>query len=378
MKKINLIIAVLIALFLGSSIGNIYDSNAYIVGGALFVASLARLAAKTPQGVASVIAITDTSYAGEVLETFISHAMTSYQTLMKGCINILPGIKKKATVPILKVDSFIQAQLETPVNGGNIDIDARTLDPKDFMGYLEFNPRKFEQHWLAVQMNPKLMDAELPQTAEAAIIAKVLQQNGNYMEQAVWRSEFDAAAITTAQGSGLGPGDNNLIFFDGLLRGMYLDADVTKIATPVALTAANIFAKFDLVKAAAEANEAVYNSPGFKFLANFRTAQIFGEAQKAQANKGVDVTQQGVMKYDGKPIVSLPGIEDNTIIACVATSDVDSNIWAGVNDADEDSYLKIMPLQANSEKWFMKMLFKMDVNHGLGEEIVVYTTKTYI
>lgn len=348
-----------------------------LVAGTIYVVHL--LLVKHPKNaLLDGLTITDTSYAGKVLDQFIAYATTSFDTLIKGCINVLPGIKKKATVPKLTVDSFIQAHQETPSHGGDIDVDGRVLTPEDFMGYLEFNPRKFEQHWEAVKMNPKLLDAALPKTAESAIIQEVLKLNSAYMDRAVWQSEKDPAAIATALASGLGLGDNNLIFMDGIQRKAFLDADVTKIGSPVALTSANIVSKFEAV--AAEFGSEVYDNPNFKFLLSGAkgTREAYKSAQKGQTYKGPDFTQGANWTFDGKPVVTINGMSANTIAAGVFSRGMDSNLWLGVNDTDEETYLKLMRLQNNSEKYFIKMLFKMDVNYGLPEELVMYMTETYL
>lgn len=323
------------------------------------------------------ITINDTTYAGEVLESFIALATTTFQTLEKGCINVLPGIKKKETIPTISIDAFIQARAEKPVHGGDVNVGARTLEPKDVMGYLEFNPRKFEQHWLAVQMNPALLDAALPATAESAITQEVIKYNKNWLDRAVWQGVYDAAAVATALSNGLAPGDNNLIFFNGLLTQMFNDAAVQKIIAPTAvtLTAANIVSKMNAVKALLP--QAVYQDPRTKYMMSYNSAELYADAQKNQANKGVDFTQAGVPKFDGKDVVSIAGMPDNTIVLCKGSTDLMSNLWLGVNEAGEEDYFQMARLQANSELYFLKMLMKLDTNYAFGAETALYTTVDY-
>lgn len=380
-KIFKLLAGFMLALFLGTAIAPLVNQasqaeavNPWVVGTTIWLVQLVTVS--LPAGVfLEGLTITDTEYAGEVLDRFIAYASTMFDTLLKGCINVEAGIKKSVTVPKLTVSDFIQAHQETPTHGGSVDVDGRKLVPEDFMGYLQFNPRKFESHWKAVQMNPKLLDAALPKSAESAIIQEVLKLNGAYMDKAVWRAVKDAAAIATAKANGLGPGDNNLIFNDGFQKKMYEDDDVTKIGSPVALTDANIVSKFEAV--AAGFSTEVYDRPNFKFMLAGANRENYKNAQKAQATKGVDFTQAGSMTFDGKPVVIINGMSPNTIVGGEASRGVDSNFWMGVNDTDEETYLHLKRLQANSELWFIKMLFKMDVNYGLSEEIVAYMTETY-
>ena len=323
------------------------------------------------------LTINDTSYEGEYLRQFISLAMTGFDTLNKGCINVMGGIKKKKAVPTIKIKNFIQARVATPTSthSGTAVVDKRVLEPQDVMGYLEFNPRDFESHWEATQMQPQLLDAMLPNTLESAITQEVLKGNRSYVDRAIWQSDKDDAAIATAKANGLGDGDNNLIFFDGFQKKMFLDSNVIKVPTPVALTQANFFDKMELV--AQDIPSAVYDQPNFKFIISNTDKKKYGDAQKAQTNKGVDKTQAAVLEFDGKSVVPVSGMSANTIAGVRGSTDLLSNLWLGVNEIDEDQYLKIAMLAANSEEAFIKMLAKMDVNYGFGEEIVLYTTETY-
>ncbi len=311
------------------------------------------------------------SYAGDVLKQFISLATTSFDTLEKGCINVMAGIKKKGFIPTVSVKNFIQARKATPTHGGSATTSARVLEPKDFMGYLEFNPRDFETTWLAAQMNPKLLDAELPKTADSAITQEVIKLNKSYLDVAIWQSVYDEAAVATAATNGLGDNDNNLIFFDGLLKKMTDDADVIKIDTPEVITVGNIFAKFKLVKNARP--KAIKNNPKGAYLVSCTTAEIFEDAQQAQNYKGANVTEAGKMTYGGRPVIALAGIPDDTIVYCLCSADLESNLWLGVNEIEEEEYLKLMPLQNNSENWFLKMLYKIDVNFAHAKQTVLYT-----
>lgn len=353
--------------------------NPLVVAGGLYAAQITYYVINQSTGIVlRDITLNDTSYEGDILRQFISFAVTQFETLQKGCINVLGGIKKKRRVPKLQVENFIQARVETPNNNhsGDLTIDARTLEPQDLMGYLEFNPRDLEAHALSVELDPKLLDAELPATVESAVIQEILKLNGNYFDRAVWQSERDEAAIATAETNGLGTGDNNLIFIDGLQRKMYLDGNVSKIGSPSAVDATNIVSKLESI--AADVPQAVYDDPAFKFLIAGANRLHYRDAQKNQANKGIDFTQGGVMEFDGRPVVSINGMSANTIVGCKASMDMRSNLWLGVNDIDEDSYLRLDRLAKNSEKWFIKMLFKLDVNYGLAEEISVHMTETYV
>ena len=380
----NIFLSLLVGLMISQAVGTLDPVasafvNPFVVGALLYAGSVTyhTLNLHTSGPLIRDITLTDTSYEGDILRQFISYSVTQFETLKKGCINVLGGIKKKRRVPTIAVENFIQARVETPNSNhsGDMEIDARLLEPQDLMGYLEFNPRDLESHAVSVELNPELLDAELPTTVESAVLQEILKLNGNYFDKAVWRSEKDAAAIATAKTNGLGTGDNNLIFFDGLQMKMYQDADVKKVVGPSAISPANIVSKFEAV--AQDIPQEVYDDPAFKFLLAGKNRLSYRDAQKNQQYKGIDFTKGGNMEFDGRPVVSINGMSPNTLVGCKASLDMSSNLWLGVNEIDEDMYLKMMAIANNSEKWFIKMLYKLDVNYGLPKEIVAHMTETY-
>jgi len=356
MKSIKILYLVAMALLIGVVASSLYGCNTLAVAAPLFLLSLLTAA---PRGVLTAgLSINDTSYAGEVLAGFISYATTGFQTLRKGCINVLPGIVKSATIPVVTVDSLMQAPSPEPVHGGSINVDARLLVPKPHMAYLKFNPNDFKQHWWGVQMQgQKLLDTMLPTTAESAIIQEVLKYNGAWMDRAVWQSVYDPVAVSSALENGLKKGDNSLIFMDGILKKIQDAANTITIlpdsAGPaVELTTANIFSKFELVKG--QVPEAVYENPKFKFLISYKDGQTFAAAQKGQDHKGV-----------------------NTIVAGLASRDLESNFWLGVHELDEEMFLHLKRVSNTSLLWFLWMMWAMDVNIALEEQTVLYTTNDY-
>jgi hypothetical protein len=371
-----------VCLFAGSVFAGLLQIEAYtlLVGATLFVASHFF---KIPDNVLADVTITDTTYAGEFYDIFLMKMILGFDTMRKGLIKVQSGIKKKGNVGTIDIDSFIQAKQDPPKFGGNASVGGRPLVPDDVMGYMETDPSVFNDHWLAVQMNPALLDADLPATFESAAVNRIVQLNGNWMDKIYWRGVKDDAAIATAIASGLTATDNNLIFTDGIIKICKdtLDAAnviLTTSTTPaVALTKNNIIGKFDDIKAmilSSPDGAAAYNDPNFKFVVSYLTASLYGDAVKAQQYKGADVTQKASDSYDGKPIVSVGGIYDDTIWAGVATQDERSQLWMGCNEADEETQFRIAKLQANSEKVFIKMLAKFCAQIAIPEQCWLYTT----
>lgn len=78
-------------------------------------------------------------------------------------------------------------------------------------------------------------------------------------------------------------------------------------------------------------------------------------------------------RFKGKRIIPITGVPEHTIVMGNFTSGMDSNLWMGVDYANDAEVLKVDRLQSNSELFFFQMRMKMDVNIVKPAEIVVHT-----
>jgi len=304
------------------------------------------------------LVLNDTTYAGDVASTFIRQAIVGSELIAGGHVYVKDGIKKKFTIPRISVDDMVQDYAVKPSSSGLTTIDAVTLEPSMYMIYKEFDPHDFEDHWFAPEMQNMLIGRNLPATAEAAIVSTVLEYHANYFDKALMQGDLTGATPYNK--------------FDGFIKKALNNASVLDVTTTAtALTASNIVV--ELEKAYAKIPKALLYNKDFKFFVSYATSQLYSDYQIAQANKGVDVTNAGVMAYKGKTIVPLAGFPDNTILGAVGTAGLNSNMWVGINST-EDNQVSIGKLQNNSDVWYIKVLFKADTQFGFGAEVVLYKT----
>ena len=329
---------------------------------------------------AEALVITDTAYAGEAASVMITRAVIEMDTVNKGCIYVKDGIKKEFRMPRLEVTGFMQHRQATPTSQGTITIDGQLLYPKDYMLYLEFNPRDFETHWYAYQLKPELIDRTLPQTAEAFLIYQLSKRVNEFNEKAIWRSRtaFDPAnGGTNPVSKGQAASDSQYQYFDGLVYKMLSDAGTIQIGSPTTLTSANILAAMNSVLfGLPEALVDKKGSDGVKFLFNKTTKRIYDDALTNLTYKDNFFTESSKEMYKGYEIKTVAGLTDNTIVACLALPDVDSALWLGLNSTADEQTVLLKQFQNNSELYFLKMLFKADVQFAWSDQIVLYTTVT--
>lgn len=84
-------------------------------------------------------------------------------------------------------------------------------------------------------------------------------------------------------------------------------------------------------------------------------------------------TEVNRYRFKGKKIIPIVGIPEHTIVLGEFSTGMDSNLWMGVDYANDTEVLKVDRLQANSELFFFQMRMKMDVNIVRPGEIVVHT-----
>jgi len=335
--------------------------------------------------------IQDTSWSGPAASYMITRAVVEADTIVKGCIYVEDGIRKKKTIPRVEVSNFMQKRTATPTSQGSVDVDGRVLTPQDLMLYYEFNPRDYEAHFYAEQLQPKLLGRELPVTAENFMMMQTMKRLNEFFENAIWRSRLDY----DADGLDVDPvtkGDSasaaDYFYFDGLIK-KALDANTGTyptivMATPKTLVAGtagvgeenigDAFAR--ILKSVPKALLFKYGAGGLKFHVSYATKLIYEEWLTTTAvYKNNNFTEQGQNLYKGYTVAPLAGMPDNTIVTCISKPDIDSNLWLGINST-EDNQLQLMRVQSNSELFFVKGLFKMDTQIGFADQLVIYTTIT--
>lgn len=376
-KFLSALIGLIVVAFISQLIANYYECNPLLPFLSItFVALLFEIGFAKRKNHAYDLVISDTTYAGTFASYFWLPATFGLDTLRKGAVYVQDGIKKKHTIGRIDFANPLQPRraTPTPVPNSQFTVDGRVLTPQDMMMYTEFNPRDYEQHWLAEQLSPTLLARELPITAENYMMQIALNRTFEQLENGIWMGS------TSYQGNASYPFGNakfQIQFFDGFIKKFLADASVVQIASPVALTAANIGDKLALCLAATK--KALLASPAryqrLKFMVSIASEQLYQQYLTNQPYKNNNTTDKGVNKFMGYDLVPLAGMPDNTIVFAEGLMDTSSNLYVGMNSM-EDNNLQLQRLQNNSELFFMKGLMKYDVQYGFSDEVVLYTTLT--
>ncbi|MCD8008351.1 MAG: hypothetical protein LUF68_05375, partial [Clostridiales bacterium] len=176
------------------------------------------------------IEIKNTNYDGEVLEEILTLASTGNELVERGLIHIEPGVSKKISVPRLTTSKMLQKRKEQPEDKdskGGFQYTEKSLEPKDFMAFTTFNPRKLEKIWRPFQPKGNLVFRDLPPNVQNLFLKELAKQvkfelgwhyiNGKY-------------------------GDTDDELFNGVVYRMNEDSDTIKAGSSAVSMIGNLYA----------------------------------------------------------------------------------------------------------------------------------------
>ena len=304
-----------------------------------------------------MIKVTNTNYAGEVLEMLLTRAATSNELVEKGLIHMEPGVEKAYFLPRMKTGKMLQKRKEMPTSQdskGDFTYDERALTPVDFMAYTEFNPRSFENIWRKWQPKGNLVFSELPAEGQNALLREMSKQV---------KFELGFHFINGV----LGDDDDHL--FNGIVTRMLSDKDVIYVVSGETSMLKKLKAVKDSIPTTMRSN------PGLRILMSVTDFDQYDEELTQQPNKGANYTDMNVERYKGIHIVPLSSWPEGLIVATVCGMDYDTNLWAAVNLVDDMDVIQIDKVTNAGEKYFFKMLMKADTNIAWGEEVVLLDSR---
>ena len=338
----------------------------------------------------------ETNYTGEVLEELLTLTAQKTDTFAKGLIHVEPQIQKQLTLPSIKLGKIIQDRKPTPDSSvGEYSFAERYLAPKDFMIYLEFNPREFERYYKAFQPVDNLVFRKLDPYVQAKMLRLLMEGKEAYIDQAIWCSATATQKAKIANSDGIEGtsiiGAENeygqMKYWDGAIARMLMNANAEedsedKKSGDIILAGNGSFANGEAVET--ELYNMYHKLPpkiraisGLKILMDYNTWDMYDQYLTAKEHKYVDNTQINARTFKGKQIIPMVAFPDNTIIIGKFSSGRDSNLWMSVDMADDINVIQCDKLQNNSELYFFKALMKIDVNIVKPSEIIAHLPYKY-
>jgi hypothetical protein len=119
-------------------------------------------------------------------------------------------------------------------------------------------------------------------------------------------------------------------------------------------------------------DKTVRRDPNLKLFVSVEDADAYDMALTKREYKGANYTDRNPERYKGIRIVPLAAWPKDVVVAAATSPGIESNFWMGVDYSDDEEVVLIDKLEAAGEKYFFKMLMKIDTNIVFGEDIVLY------
>ena len=344
-------------------------------------------------------------YSVVVLEDLLVYTAQGNDTYQEGLVHIKPGVQKKYTLPHVSLNKIIQDNVATPTTqGGASDgfnqytYSERYLEPNDFMVYVRFNPREFEEVWKPFQPTGPLVFRELEPNVQAKMLHLLIDKKDQYLNDSIWcgrKGGVDASTITTpSDGTNLGgeSAAGPMKYFDGFLArvltnlkasavdaGTRSEAQKNEVASGEVVLAGNAeLTTGEQVEQALytiwkKTPKSIRKKKGMKFVISWELWDLYDEYLTSKQQKYVENTTLNKRLFKGHEIKVIDGIPEHSIFFGNFTTGADSCLWMAVDYATDQESVKVMPLQNDSEEWFFQMRMKVDINIALPGEIIVWT-----
>lgn len=287
-----------------------------------------------------------TTYAGKYAGEIIRPALLANESMQY--VTVKENIDYKQVVKkLVDTVSFAAATCDfTPT--GTVTITERVLTLEKFQVQRNLCINDFISDWTANDAQNGRLSPELVQAMTDNILGGIAAKN----EVVMW------TGVNATAGE-----------YAGFITLMEADSDVIDIASPIAITTANVFAKLqELVDAAPDAVKRSTERPLIYMGQDVWEKFIFANAAAGNgwytyAGGAVPATFMGL--YD---IAVCPGLSANTMFLAQK-----SNLWFGTNLTADWNGLTIKDMtEFGEENVRFSVKFFAGVQYGFGNEIVLY------
>jgi len=306
------------------------------------------------------VTITSTAYNGDVVSDIYKIFGTGFEVIEKGSARVETGIRTKRALPSMQLaDDPVGAYERTPTGEtADTDYEERSLSMTEAMLYELINLDDWHEIWdQFASAGSTFTNLALNPEIARAVFELYKNKVGKQFSELFWNGDVS------------GSGD----LINGIITLAAADSDVIDVTNVGVITSANVI----------DVLEDVYQAIPAQFIDDEDYAIHMStidwkklQSANVQAKKsttGVLTTNVENM-YLNHRIKHYSGIPENTIVGAKGTLGTDSNLVFGFF-ATPDAELaapKIMPLQNNSDQWFVRVNFKLGAQYREGSEIVLY------
>jgi len=293
-----------------------------------------------------------TNYAGEFAGKYVAAAVLSANTIANNGVTVIPNVKYKTTLKKAVVSGLVADATCDFTDVGVVTLSDKVLTVTEKQVNIQLCKTPFEQDWEAVSMGYSAFDS-MPATFSDFFIAKMLKDIALDTETFLWNAT-----------NGLG----KLLKTDG----------ATVIATPLAITSANVLA--ELARVVDGIPAALYGTEDLRIFVSQNVAKAYvralggfgasGLGSNGYANQGnAWYTNGTALTFDGIELFVANGLPASTMVATNI-----SNIYVGFGLADDANLVKTIDMQDIDGSKNVRFIarFTRGLQVGIGADAVTY------
>lgn len=292
-----------------------------------------------------------TNYVGEVAGGYIAEMVKEANTISENLVTVLPNIVSPQFIrKIETADGYVDYACGWSA-AGSVTLAERELAPKKIKEDREFCKEDFRQLWTAQEMGFSAHnDNGLPATEEAAILADMGKRLARKIDQEIWNGDGSAGKLA------------------GFIPAFLSDADVIDVATPVAITSANVEAELEKFLAAItdemEQEDSLVRGVSTNVIRALR--QLYG----TQARSNGTFLNPNQAEFNGYTLTEIKGLPASTMVAYNK-----SNLFFGTGLLSDLNEIRVKDMDETdlSGQFRTKVVLTGGVQYAWGGEIVLYT-----
>ena len=290
-----------------------------------------------------------TNYVGEVAGQYIAEMIKEANTISENLVTVLPNVVSPQFVRKIETATGFVDYACGWAPAGSVTLSERQLAPKKIKQDLELCKEDFRQLWTSIEMGFSAHNDKLPSTEQEAILLSLGKDVARKVDVDIW------------EGDGLAGN------FDGLIPAFVLDADVVDVATPIAITSANVEA--EVGKFLDTIADELFGADGMVYGVSTNVIRALKRAYGTQARANGTFLQPSEFDFEGTILTEIKGLNANTMVAYnkeqvfFGTSLLSDLNEIRIKDMDESDLSGIVR---------MKMVMTGGVQYAFGGEITLY------
>ena len=290
-----------------------------------------------------------TNYVGEVAGQYIAEMIKEANTISENLVTVLPNVVSPQFVRKIETATGFVDYACGWAPAGSVTLSERQLAPKKIKQDLELCKEDFRQLWTSIEMGFSAHNDKLPSTEQEAILLSLGKDVARKVDVDIW------------EGDGLAGN------FDGLIPAFVLDADVVDVATPIAITSANVEA--EVGKFLDTIADELFGADGMVYGVSTNVIRALKRAYGTQARANGTFLQPSEFDFEGTILTEIKGLNANTMVAYNK-----EQVFFGTGLLSDLNEIRIKDMDESDLSGIvrMKMVMTGGVQYAFGGEITLY------